>query len=338
MTEFAATTSAPRYPDHSRLLEYRDAGGVHPVRTPEDWLKRRFHVLLGMQAVMGPLPTDKGPLELRIDETTEADGYLRRRISFVADPGDRVPAYLLIPNDVQSPTPAVLCLHQTTKIGKGEPAGLGGRPSLHYAHELAQRGYVCLVPDYPSFGDYAYDFENDGYVSGSMKAIRNNRRAVDLLCELPDVDGDRIGCIGHSLGGHNTMFTAVFEPRIKAMVSCCGFTAFGKYYGGNLKGWSSARYMPRIPSYGGWRNMPFDFHEVVAAFAPRPFLAVAPLRDANFDNPGVREVIDAARKVYELHGVGDRLIARYPDSAHDFPEPDRQAAYAFLDRWLKQQA
>ena len=87
--------------------------------------------------------------------------------------------------------PAMLCLHQTTRIGKGEPAGLGGLKNLHYAHELAQRGYVCLVPDYPSFGDYDFDFAATGRLpSGSMKAIWNNIRGVDLLESLPEVDGD----------------------------------------------------------------------------------------------------------------------------------------------------
>ena len=59
-------------------------------------------------------------------------------------------------------------------------------------------------------------FENDalGYASTTMKAIRDNRRAVDVLQSLPFVDGARLGCIGHSRGGHNAIFTAVFEPRL----------------------------------------------------------------------------------------------------------------------------
>jgi hypothetical protein len=89
-------------------------------------------------------------------------------MSLVAEPGDRVPAYLFLP---AAPTPgrrgpAMLALHQTTGIGKGEPAGLGGRPNLHYALELAQRGYVVLAPDYPSFGDYQYDFQYGGKIAG----------------------------------------------------------------------------------------------------------------------------------------------------------------------------
>ena len=74
-----------------------------------------------------------------------------------------------------------------------------------------------------------------GYNSGSMKAIYDNIRAVDLLVSLKEVDADRIGCIGHSLGGHNTMFTAALRAAHQsALVTNCGFTRFHKYYDGKL--------------------------------------------------------------------------------------------------------
>jgi dienelactone hydrolase len=233
--------------------------------------------------------------------------------------------------------PAVLCLHQTVAVGKDEPAGLGKRENLQYARHLAERGYVTLAPDYPSFGEYPYDFTKSQFASGSMKAIWNNQRAVDLLVSLPEVDTKRIGCIGHSLGGHNAMFTAAFDTRIKAVVSSCGFTSFPKYYGGNLKGWTSPRYMPRIASVYDSKpdRMPFDFPEVVAALAPRAFLAAAPLGDDNFEVSGVRDCIVAAKPVYELLGAADKLAAYYPDCKHDFPPEARKVAYEWLNRWLK---
>ena len=87
----------------------------------------------------------------------------------------------------------MLCLHQTVKIGKDEPVGLGGKENLRYAKELAERGYVTLTPDYPNFGEYARDVYAMGYASASMKAIWNNMRAVDVLSSLEEVDPDRIG-------------------------------------------------------------------------------------------------------------------------------------------------
>ena len=333
-------SSPPEYADHSKLTVYKDhAGAEKPVETPADWALRRAHILANVQTVMGPLPdpSRRVPLDVKILEEQPTGDYTRIKLTFAAEPGDRVPAYLLMPNQIEGTAPAMLCLHQTTGIGKGEPAGLGGRPSLHYAHELAARGYVCIVPDYPSFGDYEYDFTQDDYVSGSMKAIWNNHRAVDLLLTLPEVNPDRIGCIGHSLGGHNSIFTAAFDQRIRAVVSSCGFTAFSDYYKGNLAGWTSDRYMPRIRDVheNDPAKMPFDFHELVGALAPRPFFVNAPIGDSNFEVSGVKKVIAAAGEVYELRKAGKNLVAVYPDSAHDFPDAVRQQAYEWLDRWLK---
>lgn len=233
--------------------------------------------------------------------------------------------------------PAVLCLHQTTPNGKDSPAGLIDRPALHYAKELAQRGYITLSPDYPSFGDSKnYDFGADSYVSGTMKAIYDNTRAIDLLQSLLEVDPDRIGCIGHSLGGHNTLFTAAFDTRIKAAVTSCGFTRFHKYKAGNLTGWAQDRYMPLIRSKFKLSpdQMPFDFAEVIAAIAPRAVFVNAPLHDDNFDIEGVRDVLSAARPIYNLLGAPDNLQAVHPDCAHDFLETERQQAYKFLDEHL----
>jgi dienelactone hydrolase len=292
-----------------------------------------------MQLAMGPLPDDsrKVPLDVKVTDTAEKKGFVRKKLTFAVEKGDRVPAYLFIPTGSTGKLPAVLCLHQTTGIGKGEPAGLGGKPNLHYALHLAERGYVTLAPDYPSFGDYPYDFAKSDYKSGTMKAIWNNMRAIDLLCSLPEVDTERIGCIGHSLGGHNTMFTMAFDPRIKVGVSNCGFNSFLKYDNGNLKGWTSARYMPLIASkYGNdAKKVPFDFTEIVAAFAPRPFLASSPTGDDNFEVSGVKDCITAALPVYELLGAKEKLQANYPECKHDFPADVRRVAYDFLDRWLK---
>ncbi|MCR4416016.1 MAG: alpha/beta fold hydrolase, partial [Thermoguttaceae bacterium] len=337
----AAGASPPRYDDHRKLLVYRDdSGALRDVKTPADWALRRSHVLANVQLVMGPLPGPERrvPLDVKILGEEKTPRYRRIKLTFAAEPQDRVPAYLLVPHEIRGKAPAALCLHQTTSIGKGEPAGLGGRATLHYAHELANRGYVCLVPDYPSFGEYAYDFaKHPEYASGSMKAIWNNHRAVDLLESLPEVDPDRIAAIGHSLGGHNAIFTAVFDQRIRAVISSCGFTGFHDYYQGKLAGWTSDRYMPRIREvYGNDPDrVPFDFYELIAALAPRPVFVNAPLHDDNFDCAGVKRVVAAASAIYKLCGAESRLQAVYPDTGHDFPDAVRQSAYDWLDQCWK---
>jgi len=345
MTGGSVTVRAaePQLPSHADLSWYPDSAGQRQkIGSISDWERRREDILKQMQTVMGPVPRPATPvpLDLKVeDESTLDNGLVRRKVSYQSDSTERrVRAWLFLPAGGAAKRPAVLCLHQTTGIGKDEPAGLGGNPNLHYALHLASRGYVTLAPDYPSFGEYPYGFPaEDGYISGTMKAVYDNMRALDALESLEGVDAARIGCIGHSLGGHNTMFTAAFDPRIRVLVSNCGFTRFHKYYGGRLKGWTSARYMPLIDSRHGNDpdQVPFDFPEIVASFAPRPFLASAPVGDSNFEVFGVKDCMAAARPVYELYGAAEHVQANYPECGHDFPEDVRDVAYRFFDRYLR---
>lgn len=297
----------------------------------------RPEVLGRFELVAGPLPgtSKRVPLDVQIHEETRLEQYTRKSISFAVEAGDRVPAFLLVPHDLKGRAPAMLCLHQTTAIGKREPAGMGNR-NLAYAAELAARGFVTIVPDYPNFGDYKVDPYALGYASTTMKGIWNHMRAVDLLQSLPEVDPARIGAIGHSLGGHNSIFVAVFDPRLRAVVSSCGFNAFPKYMKGNLKGWSHKGYMPRIAEVYGAdpAKVPFDFPDLVRALAPRPFFINAPLGDANFEVSGVKDCVEAARPLYASLGAGGALVAVHPDCGHDFPPEVREQAYDFLAKAL----
>jgi dienelactone hydrolase len=343
-----AAADPPFYADKSNLLVYLDASGrQRPVKRSADWNVRRDHIVRNMVRVMGALPRDeREPLAVHVFESQDLPRFRRERISFTSErrvsdgQPDRVHAYLLIPRgaEFRRPAPALLCLHQTTRIGKAEPAGLGGNPDLAYAAELAERGYVTLAPDYPNFGDYTIDPYENGYASATMKGIVNHRRALDLLERLPEVDPKRLGAIGHSLGGHNALFLAVFDPRIRAVVTSCGFNSFAKYKGGDLTGWSHKGYMPRIAELFGRdpRRMPFDFTEVLGAIAPRALFVSAPAGDSNFEVSGVRDCVAAALPVYDrvFHAV-DRLEVIYPDAAHSFPPAARKAAYGFLDRHLR---
>jgi dienelactone hydrolase len=347
VSEPDAVPTTPEVPaaisDHTDLSVYADAEGGKPIETPDDWGRRRAQILANMQFVMGPLPGPEQRFPLQVtwgEEQTEAD-HRRQKLTIDIGRGEQIHAWLLRPNEVQGRGPAMLCLHQTVPIGKDEPAGLGGKQTLHYARELAGRGCVCLVPDYPSFGEDDFDFvaHADRWKSGTMKAIWNNLRCLDLLETLPDVNPDRIGVIGHSLGGHNALFTAAFDQRIGAVVTSCGFTGFHHYYGGNLAGWTSPRYMPRIKDLyeSNPDRVPFDFYEVLGAIAPRPIFINAPIHDSNFDIAGVRKVVEAVAPVYELTRSRDqhRVTLVTPESQHDFPDAVREQAYEWLDKVLK---
>ena len=191
--------SSPR----TQLFSFQDNdGSVQPVKTTEDWAIVRREVLLGMERAMGPLPdrSDLGPFRFTKQSLFEGQGFQRWNISIASGESDRIPAHLYLPNGIEAGErrPAMLALHPTSPIGKDVVAGLGPRPNRNYAEELAQRGYVVLAPDYPSFGEYSdYNFERDRHASGTMKGVFNHMRCVDYLQSRPDVDPGRLGAIGH---------------------------------------------------------------------------------------------------------------------------------------------
>jgi hypothetical protein len=321
------------------LLLLKDENGRNrKIKNESDWIRKREQILDSIQRVTGPLPdpSQKVQPDMKILGEETVNGIRRLKITYASEINDRVPAYILIPAGLSGPVPGILCLHQTISIGKAEPAGLGGSPNLNYALELAEHGYVTLAPDYPNFGDYVFDSYANGYASATMKGIWNHMAAVTLLQSLPEVDSSRIGCIGHSLGGHNSLFLAAFDKRVKAVVTSCGFTSFFKYYSGDLTGWSHKGYMPRIATVYGKdpSKMPFDFSGILAAIAPRAIFINAPLRDSNFENSGVHDCVNAALPVFRLLAADDKLLMVNPDAPHDFPPDARTEAYRFLDREL----
>jgi len=345
-----AAAETPERLDRNDLLQYRDADGqVQPVKTPDDWQKRRAEIVRGMQEVMGRLPGEnrRVALDVRVEEEADAGTHVRRLITYQSEPESRTPAYLCIPKDVlaaKRTAPAVLCLHPTdNKVGHQVVLGLGGRAGRQYAAELAERGYVTLSPSYPHLANYWPNLGGLGYVSGTMKAIWDNSRGLDLLESLPFVDASHgFGAIGHSLGGHNAIYTAVLDTRITVLASSCGFDSYLNYYDGAERvwyfgsGWCQIRYMPRLSNYRGkLEEIPYDFHELLGALAPRPFFVNAPLHDSNFRWKSVDECAAAARPVYKLLGNEANLIIEHPDCDHNFPDELREGAYKVIDSVLR---
>ena len=312
--------------------------------------RARLRILNNMEKVMGKLPKRSNPLSFNIliSDSTKEENFTRYTLTFTVAEKERLPVYLYIPKQAGIPKklPAMLVLHGTNPLGKGVVDGQGDKPNRAHARELAERGYVVIAPDYPSFGDLKdYDFEKDRYKSATMQAIFNHMRCIDLLQSRADVDPDRIGVIGHSLGGHNSMFVAAFDERIKVTVSSCGWTQFENYnigeegskrYGGRLGPWAQTRYMPLIRSKYDLdeRKIPFNFSDIISAIAPRAFFSVSPLNDGNFDVEGVRKGVSIAERTYTELGANDMLQVRYPQAEHDFPVLSRIEAYAFIDRIL----
>lgn len=317
----------------------------------QKWAAKRKETLKNMEKVMGPLPDRSGlPVPVAIvKDSLSTPKFDRYTIHLQSFPGEIVPALLYIPRHrpAGTKTPAVLALHGTGDLGKHLLDSATARPNRAHATELAHRGYVVLAPDYPSFGDLKqHNFEKDRFQSGTMQAIFNHMRCLDYLQSRPDVDPDKLGVLGHSLGGHNAMFLGAFDERVKIVVASCGWTLFHYYnagaevtkkHGGPLGPWAQDRYMPLVKTQYGLDpdKMPFDFDDVIEAIAPRYFFSNSPVNDSNFNLEGIKKGIENVKAAYRELGVPQNLEVHYPEAGHDFPVEIREMAYRKLDSLLK---
>ena len=344
----AAENQFSRLPRTNLLVFHGKHGEVLPVGSKSDWLKRRAEIVSGFESIAGPLPgrEKRCELDVRIEETKDCGNYERRLITYQSEPGSRVPAYLLIPKSAlgrKQKFPAVLALHPTaSQFGHRVTVETVTENYRAYARDLVELGLVVLAPSYPLLANYQPDIKALGYKSGTMKAIWDNKRGLDLLDTLPFVKHGNYGALGHSLGGHNAIYTAVFDERIKVIVSSCGFDSFLDYYNGDPKnwqlerGWCQTRYMPRLAEFQGQlAEIPFDFHELIGALAPRVLFVNAPLGDGNFKHHSVDEILSAAAPVYRLYKSERNVQVMHPDCGHDFPPEAREQAYRLLEEKLR---
>ena len=333
------------------------------ITTPEQWQAQRHAIKRVLQVFLGAPPKTKPPLEPKVIEEIARGSHTLRKLVYQTEPGEYVPAYLLVPKNVNGRAPAVVCPHQTTQAGKKEAAGLTGNPQLHTALHLVERGYVTFTYDALCFGE-RHDAASGHYGDAIPfyrkhprwslmgKMVWDLSRAIDHLQTLDFVDASRIGSIGHSHGGYTTLWALAFDERIAAGVSNCGFDTFR--IDGNTWRWSRATaLLPLLGFYvtsphlkmdfyravpdAGVIEVPFDLHQLLALIAPRPLLLSTSDEDFVFPNGGwsARRALARIEPVWQLLGARERLGSRFFNDGHTFPADAATAAYDWLDCQLK---
>ena len=171
----------------------QDEDGIRSIPTITTWRSIREDIAAAFESVAGPLPTgEKCDLAMKVEEEVDCGSYVRQLITYAATENCRTPAYLCIPkaclSDAPTRAPAVLCLHGTDQeVGHGTVVGLSDKENRSYASELAERGFVTLAPSYPLLANYQEEPAAHGFESGTMMAIHDNMRGLDLLDTLPFV-------------------------------------------------------------------------------------------------------------------------------------------------------
>jgi dienelactone hydrolase len=236
-----------------------------------------------------------------------------------------------------------------------------------WAEELAKRGFVVLVADAFYWGERRLQYKDPppdfqkrlegldpaqpAYIQAANQYLRervgelntwlsfcgtswmgivnyDDRRGVDLLASLPEVDPARIGCAGLSGGGYRSTYLTGAEPRIRASV---------------IVGW-----MTSLPTT---TEIPYSVHQGlfdafgVHASLDHPDIAslAAPdcavfvqncARDRLFTRTGMEAAADKIRAVYADLGHSDRFKSKFYDVPHQFNAEMQEEAFQWLEQWL----
>ena len=312
---------------------------------------------------LGKIP-GKVPADVKYLEETDCDTYIRHTISYNVmehsfERNERIKAYLLVPKSINGKIPAIVAAHQHAgqfHWGKCEPAGLDGKSEYFYGHELAARGYVVICPDHIGFEErwpgedevkkrgfndrrdagraYQCELVLKAYSVGSTmqaKYISDLSAAVDILCGLLYVDGERIGVIGHSIGGLESLWLTFYDRRVKAGVSNCGFTTMKS--GLDNQNFNYAFVAECTFGLIDAGDTPALLEQI--AENNKAFMMINGTQDLLYNfMEGVYANRDAAIKAYAEKGISEKFQSIVFDGGHTFPDEIRKQAYEFLDRWL----
>jgi dienelactone hydrolase len=302
-----------------------------------------------LRDALGEFPDDVAP-DLAVVEETAAAEHTRLTVEYAVEPGERVRAYLLVPDDAPDPAPGVLAIHQHAgqfHLGKSEPAGLSANAEYHYGLDLCRRGYVVLCPDLLCFEERRppeYEREEGTAPAGQeyekfeamdrllrdstlqAKYLSDLSVGLDVLGEWDGVDADRVGTVGHSLGGQEALWLAWYDDRVAAAVSSCGASRYGQIQRDRITH-NFASYVPGLLAHG-------DVEDLLADVAPRPLLVTNGDEDGIFPLDGVEQLADRVSEAYADAGHPERFESVVFEGGHGFPPAVRKRAYDWLDRWL----
>lgn len=289
--------------------------------------------------LLGRLPDRNrtiGVEQLHIEERQE--GILEKLVLDL-NGEEPVPAYYLRPRRKDGPFPVILYNHSHGgfyDVGKEEL--FRGAPYLQkpsYGEALTDAGYAVLAIDHWGFGERSGRSESSifkqmiwrGQVMWGMM-VYDSLRAIDYLQSRGDVDAERIGTLGMSMGSTMAWWTAALDPRIKVTVDLCCLTDFDSLIeSAGLDGHGIYYYVPDLLNH-------FTASDINALIAPRPHLGLAGIQDRLTPPDGLARIDRHLRQIYEEFQAAEAWKMVLADAGHQETPEMRQEVMSFLNRWL----
>jgi hypothetical protein len=287
------------------------------ITTLDAWRQRKIELERAWRDLLGTLEAERRrPPRVEVVEEERLGDVLRQRVRYLVEPDVQTEAYVLSPRQPSGKCPGAIVFHTTTPESIRQPAGLADVGEKHFGLALARRGFVAFCPRnflWPDTMRMAAEDETRRFhrrhprARGMAKMLFDGQVALDILAARSDVDRNRIGCIGHSLGAKEALYLAAFDPRITAVVSSEGGI------GMTMSNWDADWYLGDIVKQPGFTR---EHHELLALAAPRPFLLVG---GDSADGTASWPWVAAALPAYRLYGEPARLGLLNHKRGHTVP-------------------
>lgn len=321
-----------------------------PVKTVEDWKKRREEILGQWHRLMGEWPPLLKDQKMKCIDTVRREGFTQFRVRFYWMPNEETEGYLLVP-DGKGKKPAVITVfyEPETAIGLGKSART--KDKVDYAYQLVKRGFVTLsigtaeATEAKTYSLY-YPSITQAQVQPLSMLGYAAANAWYVLSKVQDVDSSKIGIMGFSFGGKWAMFASCLFEKFACAVWDDAGIVFDEtreavnywepwYLGYYPKPWRDRGMITKEnPAYGLYPklvNEGYDLHELHALMAPRPFLVSGGSEDTQERWMPLNHSIAVNR----LLGFTDRVAMTNVRSEH-LPTPwANERAYMFFDYFLK---
>ncbi len=296
--------------------------------------------------------------------TEDRGSYQARKLSLNISADNRIGAYLLVPKGL-GPFPAVVALHDHGahfSIGKEKvvkPFGVSGARladatdwvNKYYGGQwigdrLAERGYVVLAIDVLFWGDRGrqegIQYEAQQQLAANLLQLGvtwagtnlwDDIRSAEFVQGLPEVDPNRIGCVGLSMGSNRSWHLAAATDIVRAGLAICwmGDTPTLMSEGNNQTTGQSAFSM----IHPGIRNL-LDFPDVACIACPKPMLFYNGTQDTLFPLAGVEACYARLHRVWQAQNADDKLVTKLWTAPHEFNTDMQREAFDWLDKQLKQ--
>jgi dienelactone hydrolase len=301
--------------------------------------KLRREALWGL---LGDLPWQHEPAPPKVVHTEEHDQYTLQRLVMDLNGIEPVPALLLIPKRLQRPAPGILFIHWHAgmyDLGK-EQLLRGTNVQPAYAPVLAEMGVVTLAIDSWCFGERQHDTngrrgEEDafklmlwrGQVLWGMMMF-DEFRALSYLAGREEVDPQRLGVSGMSMGSTKAWWLAALDPRVRLTTDLCCLTDYESLIAAHgLSGHGIFYFVPSLLKE-------FDTSGINELIVPRPHLSVNGRKDPLTPPVGVEKIREKLLPLYRQHGREEDCRIELFDCAHEETPAMRSMVVDWMRRYL----